>query len=221
MQVQTAAKPLMRETKAATDQKAQKVQNATENPTEGVKASNPGGVSEASKTGGNSYLKVVSRLENLSSQDKMDERVTKGFAMAVENRIKAMDESQLKEIANLPDFKQTGIEDINDLPKTLETDLSDPEKSANLFKLLKNPEFAKAMYPNSNQDAGTYQNQQAVAAKPAAEQPAKVSANQPKAPNPNEADKAEAPKPTAQQVAAIKNAIKAAQASATPTSVTA
>ena len=102
------------------------------------------------------YLKVLSRVENLLIQNKLPEAAIEGFAGAVKNQIDAMTEEERQMLMKLPELKMLELDDLDDIPEMIKNDIRNEDKSAELLKFLRVPEFANLMRTDNKPAPKTY-----------------------------------------------------------------
>ncbi|MBC8258709.1 MAG: hypothetical protein H8E38_06830 [SAR324 cluster bacterium] len=102
------------------------------------------------------YLKVLSRIENLLIQNKLPDAAVEGFIGAIKKQLEAINEADKKMLMNLPELKKLDVKKLEDLPNLIKSDFRNKEKSADLFKLLRQPEFAVLMRTDNKPAPKTY-----------------------------------------------------------------
>ena len=113
------------------------------------------------------YLKVLSRIENLLTQDALPEAAVKGFVGAVKKQLESLNELEIKEILELPEAKKLELDDIEDLPDSIGEMLLEREDIPELLNLLKQPRFATMMLSKDARNSpGTYTTDGIQLAKP-------------------------------------------------------
>ncbi len=160
-----------------------------------------------------SYLKVLSRLENMLEKEDMPEKALEVFANAVKKRLDDAKEPDKKGVINLPEAKALELEKLDQVPEKIQESLKNKEGSEKLLSLLKHPKFVELMKDPQEQAPKTYgpQGQPAAnKAKAAVPNQGAEIANSNAAPNPAMA-KLKAMQANAAQQVAAQNA-----ASATP-----
>ena len=141
---------------------AQGVVKAEENKDSATKIDNSAASDKTSK-----YLKVLSRIENLLTQDALPEAAIKGFVGAVKKQLESLNELEIKEILELPEAKKLELDDIEDLPDSIGEMLLEREDIPELLNLLKQPRFATMMLSKEARNApGTYTTDGIQSAKP-------------------------------------------------------
>lgn len=106
------------------------------------------GIKPAEKKGEentNIYLKVISRLENRLTKNKLSDQALESFTKAVKTRLDELNEQEKNLISNLPETKALEIKELDKLPDIIQEGLKDKEKAANVMKLLKHQKFAEIM----------------------------------------------------------------------------
>ena len=65
------------------------------------------------------YLKVLSRVENLLSQNKLPDAAIDGFVGAIKNQIDSLGEEDRQIILKLPESVELDLKDLDDLPNII------------------------------------------------------------------------------------------------------
>ena len=113
------------------------------------------------------YLKVLSRVENLLIQNKLPDAAIEGFAGAVKNQIDAMTEADRQMLMKLPELKMLNLDDLDDIPEMIKSDIRNGDKNTALLKFLRIPEFADLMRTDNKPAPKTYTAQSALQPSPA------------------------------------------------------
>ena len=108
------------------------------------------------------YLKVLSRVENLLIQNKLPDAAIEGFAGAVKNQIDAMTEADRQMLMKLPELKMLDLDDLDDIPEMIKSDIRNGDKNTALLKFLRIPEFADLMRTDNKPAPKTYTAQSAL-----------------------------------------------------------
>ena len=112
------------------------------------------------------YLKVLSRVENLLIQNKLPDAAIEGFAGAVKNQIDAMTEADRQMLMKLPELKMLNLDDLDDIPEMIKSDIRNGDKNTALLKFLRIPEFAELMLTDNKPAPKTYTAQSALMPSP-------------------------------------------------------
>jgi len=112
------------------------------------------------------YLKVLSRVENLLIQNKLPDAAIEGFAGAVKNQIDAMTEADRQMLMKLPELKILDLDDLDDIPEMIKSDIRNEDKNTALLKFLRIPEFAELMLTDNKPAPKTYTAQSALMPSP-------------------------------------------------------
>jgi len=112
------------------------------------------------------YLKVLSRVENLLIQNKLPDAAIEGFAGAVKNQIDAMTEADRQMLLKLPELKILDLDDLDDIPEMIKSDIRNEDKNTALLKFLRIPEFAELMLTDNKPAPKTYTAQSALMPSP-------------------------------------------------------
>lgn len=102
------------------------------------------------------YLKVLSRVENLLSQNKLPDAAIDGFVGAIKNQIDSLGEEDRQIILKLPESVELDLKDLDDLPNIIRDNIRNEEKVPKLLKFLKLPKFAELMQEEGNNVSKTY-----------------------------------------------------------------
>jgi len=102
------------------------------------------------------YLKVLSRVENLLSKNKLPEAAIDGFVGAIKNQIDSLGKEERQIILNLPESVELDLKDLDDLPNIIKDNIRDEEEVTKLLKFLKLPKFAELMQSEGNNVSKTY-----------------------------------------------------------------
>jgi hypothetical protein len=97
-----------------------------------------------------SYVMVVSSYEKVAQKQLLTDEAAEQFGQTLQHRIDTLNQSALREIQELPDFKRLELEDISELGEAVAEGMADEEKSLSVFALLKNPRFAELMEPKES-----------------------------------------------------------------------
>lgn len=114
---------------------------------------------------GSSYLRVISRMENMAQKQELNDLAIESFAKAIKIRVGEMTDPEKRTLLSSPEAKNIGLKQIDELPKKILEMLRDKDLKNNdkVFNLLKQPSFAELMSEKAKQPAKTY-NAQGVAA---------------------------------------------------------
>ncbi|MBF0280299.1 MAG: hypothetical protein HQM13_21050 [SAR324 cluster bacterium] len=102
------------------------------------------------------YLKVLSRLENMIKKDELPDKAVESFTKAVTTRLKEADDQEKKVLLGTVEAKALKIKNVDDIPKMIEDGLEDDGQMAKVFALLKQPQFVELMNGEDNQSSQTY-----------------------------------------------------------------
>ena len=155
MQVQKQAtppntgKPL---SSTANEMKASKAENpkAIAQPAESKAKDSTSQASSAETT----YMRVVSRLEHLVQENKLQDGAIDTFTNAVKNRINRLNQREQKAILALEEVKALEVKNIQELYTAIGKELKSDDSPEKIMTLLKDTKFAEFM--NSDQSAKTY-----------------------------------------------------------------
>lgn len=100
---------------------------------------------EGATTMPRSYVMVISSYENVARNSELTGDAAEQLGKTIENRIQELNKSALRDIQDLPEYKQLEVKNINDLGEEIADTLTDEESSGKAFALLKNPAFARLM----------------------------------------------------------------------------
>jgi len=158
MQVQNKPVPMM-EKNAVAQKKDAKTEKTTTTESQGSAQASNSKEAQSTKEQTSTYLKVISRLEKvLKEKGSAPEKAIKGFAKAIEIRLKEMQDQEKKSILLIPEAKAMEIKSLEDLPEKVETALMEktPEGREKVLELLKQPQFAELM-DSKKEKAQTYE----------------------------------------------------------------
>ena len=102
------------------------------------------------------YLKVLSRLENMIQKDELPDMALESFTKAVTSRLEEASAQDKKVVLNSEEAKALEIENTDDIPELIEEGLEDEDQAEKIFALLKQPKFVELMNGKENQDPQTY-----------------------------------------------------------------
>jgi uncharacterized protein with von Willebrand factor type A (vWA) domain len=89
----------------------------------------------------NEYLKILSRLENKLNLDQLEDDDLDKISTSLEEKILSLTDLQQTRLRSTQFFKENGIENINDLKKTLFDLFKDVDERDALFEFLRSSEF--------------------------------------------------------------------------------
>ena len=92
-----------------------------------------------------SYVIVISSYENVARNSELTADAAEQLGKTIENRLKELNKNALRDIQDLPEYKNLEVNNIKELGEEISDMLTDEESSAKAFALLKNPVFANLM----------------------------------------------------------------------------
>lgn len=92
-----------------------------------------------------SYLLLISRLEDMLSEERVDEEPLAQLRALLSNRMSLLPEDSRQRIQSLPEFQATGAFSTKNLPALLDTMLRDRSLAETSFNLLRHPLFGSFM----------------------------------------------------------------------------
>ncbi len=137
-------------------------------------AEKPEALSSAQLENMSTYMKVVSRLENLHAREELPEVAVEGFVKGLNKRVSQMNDHEKALLLRVPAAQQMGASSADELVERIEEDLANPKTAVDTFKLLRNQEFANLMDPSKQKSV--YHPQQMPQRPVAPTQPAPESA---------------------------------------------
>lgn len=95
------------------------------------------------------YLKVVSRLENLQAREnELPEAAVEGFVRGLEKQINQMNEHEKALLLRIPEIRGLQVSNAQELLKKLGEDLASSTTAPAAFKVLRQPQFVELVDPS-------------------------------------------------------------------------
>ena len=92
-----------------------------------------------------SYVMVVSSYENVAKQNQLTGSAAEQFGNALQLRLNELNKGAVRDLQELPEFKNLGIDDMTEFGEEIGEMMADDEDHLKAFALLKSPTFARYM----------------------------------------------------------------------------